>query len=703
MAVPIILSEEAIVLLLLATAIIASIVLAKIRFPYTVGLVVIGYVFAAYVAPNIPLLSPLSGFTLSSDVILFLFLPPLIFESAITLNSRLLSINILPILLLAVIGLVISAVVVGVLLTFVSPLPLIFALLFGAFISATDPVAVIALFRELGVPKKLRALVEGESLFNDASAIVTFNLIMGVIVVQSAIKNPSILFIPGQFATDLLVSFAGGITVGSLMALAVYAAIRASPNHPHIHQTVSVVVAYAAFILSQVLFNFSGVIAVVAAGIVVSRLTSEKLGLGHRRELARFWEYIGFLADTLIFLLVGLSITSLEDPTLFTSGFIIATVLVIIAVLIARAVSVFGLIPLVNIVHKDRKIPLSYQTVIFWGGLRGAVALALVLSLPPTMPFRDLLVGFTIAVVIFTILVSGTTISTLVRKLHLSRPDSVRQFEKLWLGIQLKNKSIRSLEDAQSRKEQILPEGSVEAKISDLRAELSSLRQEFSLFWDTVQNGPEVNDVQVFLWIAAIDYEKQEYIRMYDSGLIPAEVLDQVLYNADVRYDYLQVSGKLPKKPVFFSPFFRLIRRLYSLLLLFPGLGTSRAIHEKNELRSKIFRAYTLFSVAREMKDWILDLAEDTGADRSVLEFIVREYEAMYTSARSDFSELARESPGMLQEIFSYMADRVTISGQKALLSSLGEEGFLEEQAIENALNAVERDENQVARKLRHV
>jgi CPA1 family monovalent cation:H+ antiporter len=703
MAVPIILSEEAIILLLLATAIIASIVLAKIRFPYTVGLVVIGYVFAAYVAPNIPLLAPLSGFTLSSDVILFLFLPPLIFESAITLNSRLLSINILPVILLAVIGLVISAVVVGVLLTFVSPLPLIFALLFGAFISATDPVAVIALFRELGVPKKLRTLVEGESLFNDASAIVTFNLIMGVIVVQTAVQNPSILLIPGEFAIDLLVSFAGGIAIGSLLALAVYAAIRASPNHPHIHQTVSIVVAYAAFIISQVLFNFSGVIAVVAAGIVVSRLTSEKLGLSHRQELARFWEYIGFLADTLIFLLVGLSITSLEDPTLFSSGFIIATILVIIAVLVARAISVFGLIPLVNLFHKDRKIPLSYQAVIFWGGLRGAVALALVLALPISMPYRDLLVGFTIAVVIFTILVSGTTIGPLVRRLHLSRPPSVRQFEKLWLDIQLKKNAIRSLEDAKSRKERILPEGAVDAKVSDLNAELALLRQEFSVFWETAGKDSAAKDVRVFIWIAAIDYEKQEYIRMYDTGLIPAEVLDQVLYNADVRYDYLQVSGKLPKRPVFFSPFVRMLRSIYSLLLLLPGLGSSRKIHEKKEYLDRIFRAYTMFSVAREMKDWMLDLAEDTRADQSFLEFIVREYEAIYAVARSDFSELARESPGMLQEIFSYMADRVTISGQKALLSSLGEEGFLEKQAIEDALNAVEREGHNVARKLRQV
>jgi CPA1 family monovalent cation:H+ antiporter len=703
MAVPIILSEEEIILLLLATAIIASIVLAKIRFPYTVGLVVIGYIFAAYVAPNIPLLSPLSGLALSTDIILFLFLPPLIFESAITLNSRLLSINILPVMLLAVIGLVISTVVVGVLLTFVSPLPLIFALLFGAFISATDPVAVIALFRELGVPKKLRALVEGESLFNDASAIVTFNLIMGVIVVQATMKNPSILFIPGQFITDILVSFAGGIAIGSLMALAVYAAIRASPNHPHIHQTVSVVVAYAAFILSQVLFNFSGVIAVVAAGIVVSRMTSEKLGLGHRQELARFWEYIGFLAETLIFLLVGLSITSLEDPALFTSGFIIATFLVIVAVLVARVVSVFGLIPLVNLFHRDRKIPLSYQAVIFWGGLRGAVALALVLSLPADMPFRDLLVGFTVVVVLFTILVSGSTIGALVRRLHLSRPASVRRFEKLWLDIQLKKNAIRSLENAQSQKEQILPEGSVEAKISDLRAELESTSQEFLLFWDSVAKDPVGKDVRLFLWIAAIDYEKQEYIRMYDGGLIPAEVLDQALYNADVRYDYLQVSGKLPTKPVFFSPFARILRRLHSLLLLLPGLGPNRETHEKKEYLNRIFRAYALFSVAREMKDWILDLAEDTRADQSFLEFIVREYEDMYSRARSEFSALARESPGMLQEIFSYMADQVTISGEKELLSSLSEGGFLEEQAIEAAVNALARVESRISRKLRQV
>lgn len=219
---PVLISEEGIILLLLAIAIVMSIVLRKIRFPYTIGLFIIGFVIAYLIAPEVKFLEPLSGYVPDSNMILYIFLPPLIFESAIALNSRILFKNIVPVMVMAIVGLLVSVFIVGMLLSISTPLPLIYALLFGALISATDPVAVISLFKEFGVPKRLFTLVEGESLLNDASAIVTFNLIIWIIAVEVSSSAPSIESISAFFVYSLVTSFIGGILIGSVMALAIY-------------------------------------------------------------------------------------------------------------------------------------------------------------------------------------------------------------------------------------------------------------------------------------------------------------------------------------------------------------------------------------------------------------------------------------------------------------------------------------------------
>jgi CPA1 family monovalent cation:H+ antiporter len=696
-----ILSEEAIILLLFATAIILSVVLAKIRFPYTIGLVIIGYVLAAFIAPAIPFLAPLAGFVPSSDVILFLFLPPLIFEAAITLDSRLLSINFGSILLLAILGLVISTIVVGVLLVYVTPLPLILALLFGALVSATDPVTVISLFRDLGVPRKLRALVEGESLFNDASAIVVFNLIIGFVLVQSTLFSPTIIGITGEFILNLAISFVGGIAIGGLLALAVKGAIRASPGHHHIHQTVSLVVAYSAFMISQLLLGFSGVIAVLTAGIVVSRMTSEEWGIDHRQELSRFWEYIGFLADTLIFLLVGLSITSLTDPVLFTTGFALAAVLVIIAVLAARAVSVYGLFSLINLARRKRKVPLSYQTVIFWGGLRGAVALALVLALPLSLPYRDMIVGFTIIVVIFTILVCGTTVGPLIRVLGLSRPEAANQFEKLWLGLEMKKRSVSALRESAGREEQILPGRSVEETVQHYEETLKLLRQEFSLFWNRLKESPDAERIGIFFRLAAIDEEKRRYLNMYIAGLIPGPVMDQLLYNAEVRYDQVQLTGRVSEKGDYFPFLVRAGRRIKSIVNTFPRSGRYVLKEQKVEGEEMIFRSYASFTAAYQTGQWITGIAKDTGAEWEVIDQIIREYHRMYLESKAEFATLSSRYPELLKDVYHYIAERSAIAAGKELLSSAGSDPFVTGEEIEAETAALVKEESRVSRRLK--
>ena len=198
------LNTEIDILVLLLVACLAAIAFKKINFPYTVGLVIVGLVLS-FLARNIEALEVVNTFRLSEEIILFIFVPPLIFESALNMDSRLLLRNLSPVLVLAAPGLLISTAIVGFTLAWLTPLTLGQALLFGSLISATDPVAVIALFKELGAPKQLAILVEGESLFNDATAIVTFNIILGIIA-AGVIGTDALQ----QGASDFLVAFLGG-------------------------------------------------------------------------------------------------------------------------------------------------------------------------------------------------------------------------------------------------------------------------------------------------------------------------------------------------------------------------------------------------------------------------------------------------------------------------------------------------------------
>ena len=305
-----------------------------------------------FLSPLVFSSDPLGDLTLSPDVILFIFVPPLIFESSIALDNQLLFKTLTPALLLAVLGLIVSAVVVGGLVAWLTPLPFSGALVFGALISATDPVAVIALFKELGVPKRLTMLVEGESMLNDATAIVLFDLVMAAIA-SGAVGIATV----EDASVNFFVVMLGGILVGVILAVIIFGySITQAKHNALIQTTVSIVIAYAAFILAQSYLQVSGVIAVMSAGLVVGWYLTHRLSPEVRVYLQEFWDYTAFIANSLIFLLVGLTTSSfiirLGTESLM---FWIAIIWAIFAVIIARAVAVFGLTPLSNWIQKIPK------------------------------------------------------------------------------------------------------------------------------------------------------------------------------------------------------------------------------------------------------------------------------------------------------------------------------------------------------------
>ena len=395
------LTTETLIIELLLIASLVAIAVRRLRIPYTVALVIVGLVLTVQ--------KPLE-LNLTPELILALLVPPLVFEAAFHINLRELQHNLPGILLLAVLGVILATLIVGGLVSLVTPLTLPVALVFGALISATDPVAVVALFRALGAPKRLGLLLEGESLFNDGTAIVLFNLVLGIALTGN--------FHPVAGLVDFLRVSAGGLAVGFVSGW-LTARLIARIDDYLIETTLTTVLAFGAYLIAERL-HFSGVLAVVAAGLVNGNLGPQGMSPTTRIVLFNFWEYIAFLANSLVFLLIGLQV---NVPTLVANWQ--PVLWAIVAVLISRAAITYGLGWINNRVTEP--IPWRWLHVLNWGGLRGAIALALALSLPAALGAdRERVQVMAFGVVLFTLLVQSTTMKPLVRRLGIGMRDPIQ-------------------------------------------------------------------------------------------------------------------------------------------------------------------------------------------------------------------------------------------------------------------------------------
>ena len=393
---------EFLIWLLLAASVIALLA-ERLRIPYTVSLVFGGLLLGAL---RLPVLSPLQAGHrpdwLTPDVILIVFLPALVFEASVKIDVRSLIREFVPLFLLATLGVLMATLVTGYLVHWATGLPVLMALLFGSIISATDPISVLAIFKDLKTSARLSLLIEGESLLNDGTAVVLFQILLAGIVAG----NLSIGRGAGHFFLAVLLGAALGSSLGYVASK-----ITATVDDPQIEITLTTIVAYGSYLLAHHL-HLSGVIATGAAGLMVGNLGVPK-GMSPRTLAAMqsFWEYVSFVINSLVFLLIGLEVhmgalLHAWRPLLFA----------IAAVLVGRALSVYTLVPISNLFAT--RIPMRWQHVAVWGGLRGALALALALSLDSTLPYRNQILDMTFGVVVFSILVQGLTMKPFLRMLR---------------------------------------------------------------------------------------------------------------------------------------------------------------------------------------------------------------------------------------------------------------------------------------------
>jgi CPA1 family monovalent cation:H+ antiporter len=438
----------------------AAMLARRTRLPYTVVLVVAGLVLG--------ISNVLPGVQLTPGLILLVFLPPLIFEAAFHLDFDHLMENRRQIAILAIPAPLISTITVGGLLHLGVGLDLPNALLFGALISATDPVSVLAMFRELGVPRRLAYIIEGESLFNDGIAIVMYRILALMILTGEF----SLL---GNIARFLVVILGGGM-LGLISGYLFSTTIRRIDDHL-IEITLTTVLAYGTYLLADS-FQLSGVIAVVVAGVVAGNYgTRTGMSPTTKMTIASFWEYVAFIANSFVFLLIGIAI----DPSLLI-GSMYPIIWAIIAVLGARALIAYGMGPISRRFAK-RPIPVSWQHVIFWGGLRGSLSVAVALSIPTAIHGRESILAMTFGVVFFSLVVQGLTMRPLLKLLGMVRAPIER------MEYEYKRGKLRSTRAALDTLEQMLNDGTVsESAFEQLRERYKSLNQDLAEEIATLQS-----------------------------------------------------------------------------------------------------------------------------------------------------------------------------------------------------------------------
>lgn len=488
----------------------------RFRLPYTVALVLAGLVLGIvhlFAPPN-----------LTKELLYAVFLPGLLFEAAFHLEFRDFWRDRTAIAALAVPGVAAAIALTAVIL---EPIIKTFelgqgfgwphAIVFGALIAATDPIAVVGMFKTLGAPRRLSVLIEGESLLNDGTAIVLFSMVLGIVSGGSVSA--------GGLVLEFVRIVGGGLAIGMLIGLGVSQVIK-QIDDPMIEITLTTIAAYGSFLAAEQL-GFSGVIATVTAGMLCGNYAA-RTGMSPTTRIAAetFWEYVAFALNSIVFLLVGLRLHI--DELARAWALILAAYA---AVTLARAAVVFAVSAL-NRAHRTNAWPLSWGTILTWGGMRGSLSMVLALALPPALAQRDLLITVTFGVVLLSILLQGLTMGPLMRRLGVVRHHEERQKYQLMRGeLRMTQAGLGEIERMEHE------HASPSAVLRALREEYEARARDATAAVDALQleqtdlHAEEEARARRHVLLA----EKEEVINDYRRGTLAAEAYEHLMGLIDAR------------------------------------------------------------------------------------------------------------------------------------------------------------------------
>jgi Na+/H+ antiporter len=679
----------------LAIGALMRLVSARTKFPYTIGMLLVGiglgvllehlggmHAAATHVADAAhgegghaaPSLIEMfaRGSAISPHLIIMVFLPALIFESAYAIDVHTFRNNVGAVVVLAVPALVVATLVTAAAMVGITApfwgwgWPA--ALVFGALISATDPVAVVAILRELGVSKRLGVLIEGESLLNDGTAIVVFTVLFGMLT------DPHAGFSVGASLVQFAKVVVGGIAVGLLLALLLSKWIEKLFNDPLSEITLTLVLAYAAMIIAEGFLHVSGVMAVVVAGLWMGGVGKTQISPEVSHFLHRFWETLGYIANTLIFFLVGLVIaTQIEQATL-------SDVVVVLAAYVAIMLIRFGLVYAFQPVA-DRLsdgVSMADSAVMSWGGLRGAVslALALIISQEPLLDLelRRQILFATAGVVLLTILVNGTTIGKLLARLGYDRPPLSEEVATLTArAFALERVREQIGEVSRSRDLRACSWGEVEERLQRRFVRLTS---EIEQAQGELTSAPAEERVAGY-WRRVLGLERQAYWQAFGQGTLGGAAVQRLTRELDRQLDRIAAGDLTP-------PLTRMPERAGMPWFGFMK-GARAASFERLSLRYDLSRGESLAAEkVLGVLDALADLDEDTAST-------IREtYQRYLRTAIERLEDMRTNLPEVASAIETRLARRIELNFEREAYERLGERGVLDEATVHAELHDVE-------------
>jgi len=515
---------------------------ARLGIPYSVILATLGIMIGSgaifFLRTDLtdalnPVAEAILGLPIRSNVFVYVFLPTLLFQATLGMNLRRMIDDWVPILVLAVVAVVIATLGVGYALSWASALPLAACLLIGAIVSTTDPSAVVSIFRSISAPRRLARLIEGESLLNDAAAIALFGLFLGFVML--GVPDPDL----GDAIASFPILIAGGALVGWFIARVAVWIMAAFRQHELALISVSVALPYLAYIGAEQSIGASGVIAVVAAGLTLNLTGPGRLPPQAWVNLREVWDLLAHWAGALIFILAALLIPRLLEDVRIGDFLLIG--IVIIAAISARVVVLFGLLPLLTVLRLSPAVDRPYRTAILWGGLRGAVTLALALAVTENLrvPIEVkrlvgvLATGFTL----FTLIIQGTTLRAVIRWLGLDRLSAIDEAmsrQVVAVALQTVREDVSRTTDAYALTHEIV-------------------RSEAKMFGDrldtAVKMADDASDIlerdRITLGLIALaGFERDTILARVNERTISARMADQILSDADRLIESARTGGR---------------------------------------------------------------------------------------------------------------------------------------------------------------
>lgn len=607
--------------------------------PYTVALLLAG-ALAQYLtkAFHLPL-----HLELSADMIYFVLLPLLLFESAFHINFHQFRLQFKTITFLATFGLLVSIFSIAYFLVIAIGYPIEMALLFGAIISATDPIAVISLFKTLGAPKRLGLVADGESMLNDATGVIAFKVVASFVVASTAFQSRALLDSAGTFAY----TFIGSLIFGAIVGYIFSKIIEKISNDRVIETTMTVAAALGSFVAAEHFFHFSGVISTVITGIVVGNLGKTKFSPGVREFVEEFWSYFAFLSVSLVFFFatfnLDFSIFSYNPQNI---------VYAIIAVLVGRAISVYGSSLITNYTpfFKDEpNVPLSWQHILNWGGLRGVIPLVLVYSLPEDFAYRNDMLSFTMGAFLFTLLVNGLTIRNLMLALgvHLPKKEEEVLAEEL---------SIFELEEAKESLNRLKEKEFDPDILQDLKKELNDLETKHKKHLAEIAT-PE--DFEKSLRLQSLHIERHALDDLYHQGYVSENIYFDFDSELDLQQDALEYPEVYTGKAIkaggtidAHASFRKRIARMRQLATQFPLLKSifkssrQQMIQDRlGLLKARVITSEMVIEYLTKMERYL-----ETMSQSKFIKSLIKEHQELIKENSEELTKLTKDNQAVIQE-----------------------------------------------------